>query len=204
MADREIIEPAKRLITGVEKCALSPYQGKADPPGVLTTGWGHVIRANEPHLRKPITQAQADALFQKDVADHTKFIQSDVGVNVKLDDWVFGAFASFAYNNGPRVFAAAPSITNWLRKGDIKRGVLNMYKWNKSGRPLQYRDGLFYRRLQEMVLALDHELVAKPDDCAEANALIVRLAKHGNVSDMRTAFHSLHVKRKCRLCSKKK
>lgn len=204
MTQRIVIDPAKTLITGVETCALSPYQGEADPPGVLTTAWGHVIKPGEKHLLKPITRAQADALFEADMREHTKYIQADIGAKVVLDDWVYGAFASFAYNNGPRVFLNAPSIVNWLRDGDIKRGVLNMYKWNKSGKPLKYRDGLFYRRLQEMVLALDHVLVKKPDDCREANDLIVRLAKHGNVSDMRTAFHTLHVRSLCRLCSKKK
>ncbi|MBX9937666.1 MAG: hypothetical protein K2Y32_00350 [Candidatus Obscuribacterales bacterium] len=201
---RDLIPEAKRLITGVEKCALVPYQGKADPPGVLTTAWGHVIKPHEKHLLKPITQEVADELFRKDVEDHIKYIQGDIGMSVELDDWVFGASGSLAYNNGPRVFLSAPSIVNPMRAGDIKKGVLAFWKFCKSGKPLQYRDGLFYRRLQEMVLALDHVLVKKPDDCREANALIAQLAKHGDVTEMRTFFHKNHVKRLCRVCNPRK
>lgn len=203
MTTRDLIAPAKQLISGVEKCALVPYQGAADPPGVLTTGWGHVIKAHEPHLLKPITQEQADALFRADVEEHIKYIQSDIGSKVVLDDWVFGAFGSFAYNNGPKIFAAAPSIVNPLRAGKLKEGVLNMWKFCKSGKPLKYRDGLFYRRLQEMVFALDRTLVAKPDHCKQANTLIVRLAKHGDVTAMRSFFYANHRKELCIVCRKK-
>lgn len=200
---RELIQPAKQLISGVEKCALIPYQGGADPEGVLTTGWGHVIKANEPHLLKPITQEQADALFQRDIESHTKYIQSDIGAKIVLDDWVFGAFASLAYNNGARVFTIAKTIVTPLRAGKIKEGVLNMWRFCNSGKPLKYRDGLFYRRLQEMVFALDHTLVPKPDHCKQANALIVRLAQHGDVTEMRTFFHTNHRKELCLVCKKK-
>jgi GH24 family phage-related lysozyme (muramidase) len=200
---RELIKPAKQLISGVEKCALIPYQGGADPEGVLTTGWGHVIKSNEPHLLKPITQEQADALVQRDIESHTKYIQSDIGAKIVLDDWVFGAFASLAYNNGPRTFSSAPSIVGPLRQGNVKKALLAMWKWNKSGKPLKYRDGLFYRRLQEMVFALDRTLVPKPDHCKQANALIVRLAQHGDVTEMRTFFHANHRKELCLVCQKK-
>lgn len=200
---RELIREGKILISGVEKCSLIPYEGKADAPGVWTIGWGHVIRANEKSLMKGITQAQADAIFARDLEEHTKNIQHDVGANVPLNDHVYAAFASFAFNLGPDIFKSANSVVNFMRTAEPAKGILNMYKFSNSGKPLVYKDGLFYRRLVEMVLALDKQLVKKPDDCIEANALIVRLAKHGSVTEMRSFFHTKHIKAKCRICKPK-
>lgn len=201
---RELIKEGKQLISGVEKCSLVAYQGGADPPGVLTIGWGHVIKPGEHHMLDGITQAEADAIFTRDLEEHTKYIQGDVGAKVPLNDYVYAAFASFAFNLGAGIFKSANSVVNFMRTAEPSKGILNMYKFSNSGKPLVYKDGLFYRRLVEMVLALDKQLVKKPDNCIEANALMVRLAKHGSVAEMREFFHRKHVKRLCPVCKLKK
>lgn len=208
---RPLITEGKCLISGAETCQLKPYQGGADPVGTWTIGWGHVIGPAEKYLMAGITQAKADAMFAADVESHIKFIQSDIGAKVVLDDFVFGACASLAYNNGARVFAGAPSIVGPMRAGHIKEGVLNFYKFCNSGNPLVYRDGLFYRRLVEMHLAIRHVLVTKPYECKGARKLIDGLAvataspaEAGNLVEMRKFFNTHHVKRLCPTCNPKR
>lgn len=200
---RPVIEPAQKLVRGTEKLALKWYQGKADPPNVLSIGYGHVIGLSESYLKAGITQEKAEQLFANDLASHSKFIEGDIKPKFPLDDFVFGACASLAYNNGARVFTNAPSITGPLRTGDVKRGVLAFWKFCKSGVPLQYRDGLFYRRLVEMHLALRHVLVTKPDECKAARTLMNGLAEFGNISEMVEYFNSHHRKDLCVTCKSK-
>lgn len=201
---RILIPEGVKLIRGTEKRSLTAYQGGADPKGVLTIGDGHVIKKGEEHLLKGITNQQADELFSRDCASHFEHIQSDIGAKVVLDDYVYAAFASLAYNNGARTFLGAPSIVDPLRKGDLKAGVLAMWKFCKSGKPLQYRDGLFYRRLIEMYLALSHKLVQKPDECVAARTLMAKLSLYGNTGPMVAHFDRNHRKDLCITCSKRK
>lgn len=196
---RPIIQEALTLIKRTETCQLHAYHGGADDEKVLTIGYGHVIKPDD-CLVSPITQEIADKLFEKDVADHAQFIQGDIGNNVVLDDFVFGSLASFCYNNGARALRAAPSVREPMQHGALAYGLLRMFLFCRSGG--QYRDGLFYRRLTEMVLALDHVLVEKPSECVAAKALMERLAKHGDVSYMTNYFATHHRKDLCPSCKK--
>ena len=198
---REVIEPALKLIQRTEKRSLVAYQGKADKPGVLTIGDGHVIRPDEEWMKKGITNEQADAIFAADVAKHSEFIQTDVGAKVPLNDFEFGALASFCYNLGPRALRSAPSVVNFMRNGEKEKGLMNMYKFSISDK--KYRDGLFYRRLTEIYLALKKKLIDKPDDCLEAISILKDLH---TVTDTKAAleyFGRNHVRYLCRHCSRK-
>lgn len=199
---RVVIDLALTLMKRTEKCSLKPYKGKADAPNVWTIGDGHVIGANEQWMHAGITQEQADRLFASDVAEHAKYIEADLGY-AKVDDFVFGALASLLYNLGPRGLRGLPSVVNPIRYGKVAAGVTNFYKVNKSGAPLQYRDGLFYRRLAEIYLALAHELVAKPDNCKQAYELIAKLKavcpakEHG---ELVACFKANHRRDLCATC----
>lgn len=198
---REVIKPAIDLIHRTEKCSLTAYQGKADKPGVLTIGYGHVIGPGEEWMKKGITQEQADAIFAADVAEHSKHIQADVGAKVPLNDFEYGALASFCFNLGPRALTTAPSVVNFMRNGEKEKGLMNMYKFSISNK--KYRDGLFYRRLTEIYLALKKKLIAKPEDCLEAISLLKDLH---TVTDTKAAleyFGRNHVRYLCRHCSRK-
>ena len=198
---REVIEPALKLIQRTEKRSLVAYQGKADKPGVLTIGDGHVIRPGEEWMKKGITNEQADAIFAADVAKHSEYIQTDVGAKVPLNDFEFGALASFCYNLGPRALRSAPSVVSFMRNGEKEKGLMNMYKFNISDK--KYRDGLFYRRLTEIYLALKKKLIDKPDDCLEAISILKDLQP---VTDTKAAleyFGRSHVRYLCRHCSRK-
>lgn len=193
---RVVIAQALSLIKRTETCQLHEYHGKADPRGVMTVGFGHVEKPGE-HLAV-ITQQQADELFAKDVASHVQFIQHDVGDQVVIDDWMYGALASFCYNLGPRILHPANSITMQLRAGRPKLAALNFYKYSNADK--RYCDGLFYRRLTESALAILHSLVPKPDDCREALALVKQLQVGGPVQPLIDFFSQHHHKESCRVC----
>jgi hypothetical protein len=98
-----------------------------------------------------------------------------------------------------------------MRAGHIKEGVLNFYKFCNSGNPLVYRDGLFYRRLVEIHLAIFHVLITKPYECKGALKLMDGLAvataspaEAGNLVEMRKFFNTHHVKRLCPTCNPKR
>lgn len=213
---RQVIPAAVKLVRTTEVLVADPdgicrpYHGKADPDGVWTIGIGHVIGRGEDHLKNGITRLQAEELFARDLAEHSMFIQSDIGANVKISDWVFGAFASFAFNNGPRIFAPqvrikdgkpctyTPTITRLMRAGDVKGAIAKMHEYvNSAG---QYRDGLFYRRIQEQWLACTGQFTKKPDNCKEAHILMNKLAAHIDVSEQKLFFARKHRKEFCPTC----
>ncbi len=198
---RQIIEPALKLIRRTEKLSLTAYQGKADKPGVLTIGYGHVIRPGEEWMKAGITEKQAEEIFADDVAKHSAHIQSDLG-KVPLNDFEYGALASFCFNLGARALTTAPSVVNVMRNGEKEKGLMNLYKFSISDK--KYRDGLFYRRLTEIYLALKKELKDKPDDCLEAISLLKDLHV---VTDTKAAleyFGRNHVRPFCRHCTRKR
>ena len=51
-----------RFIKGFESCRLTPYR---DEGGKWTVGWGHLMQDTDP--RDPITQVEADALFETEL-----------------------------------------------------------------------------------------------------------------------------------------
>ena len=184
-----------------------PYHGRADAPGVLTIGQGHVIRLpEEKWMLKGITRKQALDIFAQDVASHSQYIQKDIGDDVKLNDWVYGALASFCFNLGERIlslggaYGKPPTVTLLLREGEVNQAMLSIYAFSNADG--EYVDGLFYRRLTEIMLALGHKLVDKPSQCQQAYALIKQLSKFGSVDAMTTYFQKHHVKRLCLWCSK--
>ncbi|MFD2442947.1 glycoside hydrolase family protein [Bacillus sp. CGMCC 1.16607] len=85
----------KNLIKRFEGCRLTAY--KAVPTELhWTIGWGHY----GPEIRKgqTITQAEADALFDKDVQRYVDAVNR-IGFNFNQNQ--FDALVSFCYNCGP-------------------------------------------------------------------------------------------------------
>ena len=207
MATRIVIPQAVQLIRRTEVLKIDPdgicrpYQGKADKKGVLTIGIGHVIGCGGEWMHKGITREQAEDLFAKDIARHSEFIQADV--NAPMDDWEYGAFASFAFNLGPRIFATA-SLAKQFREGMKELAICRMHEFSNSDG--QYRDGLFYRRLTEITLALMHKLVKKPDNCTEARKLMNDLldAGHRPIRAAMDFFERKHRKDLCPACKQRK
>ncbi len=194
---RPVIPEALKLIQRTEKRWLKPYQGGADKPGVITIGDGHVISPGEQWMLKGITAAQADEIFAKDVAKHAEHIEQEAGV--PLDDYEYGALASFYYNLGPHALLIAPSVTTLLKAGKKREAFWKLYQFCNSDS--QYRDGLFYRRLTEIALALTKKLVAKPDNCVQARQHMADLKLPPVVEGF---FSRKHRKDLCQVCKNKR
>lgn len=202
---RHVIPEALTLIKGTEGLSLKPYQGKRDRPGVLTVGYGHKIVLGEEHLYDHgITVKQASDLLSRDVAIHCRFIQQDIGgPTIFLNDWEFGAFASFCYNLGPRILLVSPHITEAVKQAGVKAGIAEFYRYCKDGNGA-YSDGLFYRRLQETMLGIGSVLVKRPGSCVEAYDLIEKLQKVTNAHDILNYFANHHVGALCNVCKYRK
>ena len=86
------------LIKSFESCRLEAYQ---DGGGVWTIGWGHTGPDVHPGLK--ITQVQADALFDRDIARFEREVTSLLTATVSQNQ--FDALVSFAYNCGSDIDA---------------------------------------------------------------------------------------------------
>lgn len=199
----ELIKQTEGLVVGPDGLC-HPYEGRADAKGVLTIGYGHVIQPHERHLLAGITQQQAENLLANDVAKHAQYIQADVGDNVEIDDWLYGALASFCFNLGARILKSQRcSISALLRKNKRTDAIFRMSLYCRSDNI--YRDGLFYRRLTEMWLALAHELISKPISCKEAKKLIAQMVQYGppQADTLFRFFSNNHRQDLCVICKRK-
>ena len=201
---RHVIPEALALIKGTEGLSLKPYQGKRDRPGVLTVGYGHKIVLGEELLYDHgITPKQADDLLSRDVAKHCQFIQQEIGPTVFLNDWEYGAFASFCYNLGAHILLVSPHVTEAVKHVGVKAGIMEFYRYCKDGKG-EYSDGLFYRRLQETMLGVGSVLVKRPGSCVEAYDLIEKIQKLEDAHDILNYFGNHHVGALCNVCKYRK
>lgn len=147
-----------------------PYQGAADAAGVLTIGWGHKMSAQEKEsMKNGITLDAAEALFQKDVASHSKGITTDVTVALGQDQ--FDALSSFVFNLGKSILTTGNSggKTTLLKELNAKKyesAAMQMHLFcNSNG---GFTAGLFYRRLTETLMFLTGDLkFATASNCFE-------------------------------------
>lgn len=125
--------------------AARPYQGAADKPGVLTCGYGHVIRPGD-HLDFPLNSTQALALLETDVQNAADIV--DGAVRVKLTDYQRDALICFAFNvGGPDKW---PTLQAMLNSGYMLSASRQLLAYNRSNG--KRRSGLNRRRMSEQVL----------------------------------------------------
>lgn len=96
MANRRIGQAGLALIKQYEGCRLAAYRCAA---GVWTIGYGHTAGV---HSGMTITQAQADAYLQQDVAKFEGYVNNPayVPITEQLNQNQFDALVSFAFNLG--------------------------------------------------------------------------------------------------------
>lgn len=96
MANRRIGQAGLALIKQYEGCRLAAYRCAA---GVWTIGYGHTAGA---HSGMTITQAQADAYLQQDIAKFEGYVNNPayVPITANLNQNQFDALVSFAFNLG--------------------------------------------------------------------------------------------------------
>ena len=96
MANRRIGQAGLALIKQHEGCRLAAYRCAA---GVWTIGYGHTAGV---HSGMTITQAQADAYLQQDIAKFEGYVNNPayVPITEQLNQNQFDALVSFAFNLG--------------------------------------------------------------------------------------------------------
>lgn len=96
MANKRIGQAGLALIKQYEGCRLAAYRCAA---GVWTIGYGHTAGV---HSGMTITQAQADAYLQQDIAKFEGYVNNPayVPITTNLNQNQFDALVSFAFNLG--------------------------------------------------------------------------------------------------------
>ena len=96
MANRKIGQAGLALIKQYEGCRLAAYRCAA---GVWPIGYGHTAGV---HSGMTITQAQADAYLQQDIAKFEGYVNNPayVPITANLNQNQFDALVSFAFNLG--------------------------------------------------------------------------------------------------------
>jgi lysozyme len=124
-----------------EGCRLNAYKC---PAGVWTIGYGSTAGVKEGQV---ISQAQAEALFDKDIQ---RFVDGvNQAVKVELNQNQFDALVSFAYNCGVGALQKS-TLLEYVNKRQFDKASVEFEKWNKGGgKVLQ---GLVSRRNEEQAL----------------------------------------------------
>jgi lysozyme len=140
---RELSEQGKTFIKDRESCSLVPHWDAIGK--VWDIGYGHVFKAGEP--RVPITQDEADALFDTDVLYRCDIVEHAVIVELLQEQ--FDALVSFVYNVGGTAFTGSKVLT-YVNGGMHDVACLEMLTWRKSGG--KKIDGLLNRRAKEVLI----------------------------------------------------
>lgn len=140
MANRKIGQAGLALIKQYEGCRLAAYKCSA---GVWTIGYGHTAGV---HSGMTITQAQADAYLQQDIAKFEGYANNPayVPITEQLNQNQFDALVSFAFNLG------AGNLRKLCKGRTAAQIALAMPSYNKAaGKVLA---GLTRRRKAEQAL----------------------------------------------------
>ena len=140
MANKRIGQAGLALIKQYEGCRLAAYRCAT---GVWTIGYGHTAGV---HSGMTITQAQADAYLQQDVAKFEKYVNNPayVPITEQLNQNQFDALVSFAFNLG------AGNLRKLCKGRTAAQIARTMPNYNKAaGKVLA---GLKRRRVAEQAL----------------------------------------------------
>lgn len=130
------------LIRQYEGCKLKPYRC---PAGVLTIGFGHTGNVCE---GQAITQAQADALLQKDATAAGEAVTRLAG---SCTQGQFDALTDFVFNLGSGALAGS-TLLHKHKAGDFAGAAAEFGKWVHAGSTIL--PGLVKRRASEVHLYL--------------------------------------------------
>jgi lysozyme len=148
-ATADLIQRFEGLHRRLPDGRIGPY---LCPAAVWTIGWGSTLAADgRPVTRDtaPLTVAECDALFRRDLARFSAAVERLV--RVPLADNQFGALVSFAHNLGPGRLAASTLLRRvndamWTEAG------AEFGRWTMAGG--QRLQGLVLRREAERALFL--------------------------------------------------
>lgn len=136
------------LVKHFEQLRLSPYQDR--PGGVWTIGWGATRDLSRKRVSRdtmPVTEAEAELLFQRDFAIAANAV--DHYIKVPLNENQRAALRSFTFNLG-EAHLASSTLLKVLNGGEYGRVPGELARWVfDDGVKLQ---GLVVRRAAEAQL----------------------------------------------------
>lgn len=141
----ELSRKIKEMIKGWEGCRLSAYRC---PAGVLTIGYGHTGPDVTPGKR--ITQAEADALFERDIMEFAASVVPTFA-GVQLSACQFDALVSLSYNIGS-LQKKAPTLVSMVRANPADSAIRAEFMKHVNARVngvLKPLPGLVKRRTAE-------------------------------------------------------
>jgi lysozyme len=165
------------LVKKLEGCILEAYKDQA---GVPTIGVGHTGGV---YMGQKITQAQADELLRKDLAEFVEAVNSLV--KVPLNQNQFDALVIFSFNVGKGALAKS-TLLKKLNAGDYKGAAEQFDVWNKITDPDTGKkvvsQGLANRRNAEQALFLKSApatpVTTKPAPKAPSSQAVVPYPNH--------------------------
>jgi len=102
-----------------------------DPVGILTIGYGHVIRSFEQDLRtKTLTEQEATQLLMDDLTSRENTVKTLVKVPINQNK--FDALVSLVFNIGSGAFKNS-TVLRLINQNATKESISNAWKlWNKG------------------------------------------------------------------------
>lgn len=141
---RKVTTQGIELIKYYEGFSPTPY---LCPAGILTIGFGHVIRQGEVFAPAGITREEGVALLRQDVQQFARQVLRLI--RVPLTDGQFDALVSFTFNLGAGALQRS-TLRQKLNRGEYDEAAEEFPKWIwAGGRKLQ---GLLRRRLAEQAI----------------------------------------------------
>ncbi|MEG4801452.1 lysozyme [Microcoleus sp. ARI1-B5] len=134
------------LIKSFERMELEAY---LDAVGIWTIGYGHTQGVYE---GMTITEAQAQELLRKDLAEFESAVSEAVEVDINENQ--FSALVSFSFNLGAGSLFES-TLLKLLNQGDFQGAADEFPIWNKAGG--QELEGLTRRRKAERALFLGED-----------------------------------------------
>lgn len=148
------------LMKRYEGFRSAPYR---DMVGVNTIGYGNTyypdrrkVQLSDKHLTEPQAAQLAMDIINLDFAPAVNKIFKDEIASGKLNQNMFDALVSLAYNIGTSALANSNSVTGNIKKGNYKAAADGFLLWNKGrvNGKLQAINGLTRRRREERELFL--------------------------------------------------
>lgn len=148
------------LMKRYEGFRSAPY---IDMVGVTTIGYGNTyypdrrkVQLSDKHLTEPQAEQLAMDIINLDFAPAVNKIFKDEIASGKLNQNMFDALVSLAYNIGTSALANSNSVTGNIKKGNYKAAADGFLLWNKGrvNGKLQAINGLTRRRREERELFL--------------------------------------------------
>ena len=131
----------------MEGCVLHSYADPGTGGAPWTAGWGHC--GPEVHPNMTITQAQADAWLNADLARAGLVVNSLV--HVYLNQNAFDACCDFVFNVGAGNFRSS-TLLRLINAGDMTGAAAQFDRWTQGGGHVL--PGLVRRRAAEKALFL--------------------------------------------------